>query len=483
MSIPAEIGRYRIEDVLGRGAMGVVYRAYDPVIDRRVAIKLIATDLLSREDREAFLRRFQREAQAAAKCAHQNIVAVYDYAMHEDSPFIAMEFVDGVSLRQMMDRDASFSPGQASFIVLQVLDALRSAHEVGVIHRDIKPANILVMAAGRVKVADFGISRIENVELTNHESVIGTPGYMSPEQFEGRPVDARSDLFSTAAVLYELLAGQRAFPGRAFTEVRRRITLDPPPTLPPEVLHAAPGLARVIGRGLSREPADRFASALEMSVSLRDALSNVSIPTSLPEDRTLHRPLPRPAPLPGLDRDGQPAVTAFTRDYATREGTGDMVRHVEQALARRLGPVAKVLVRRALPNARGIEELAAALAGSLPDPGERSLFIGEVRRLAGAQWRTGVPLAAAGGTAPAPAGSAPAPPGPASGSSASWRVPAEEVDRAQRALAAYVGPIARVLARRAAAESGTVDDLWDALAGHIDRPDERARFLAERRRG
>lgn len=476
MSIPAEIGRYRIEDVLGRGAMGVIYRAYDPAIDRRIAIKLIATDLLSREDREAFLRRFRREAQAAAKCAHQNIVAVYDYAMHDDSPFIAMEFVDGVSLRQMMDRDASFPPGQATFIVLQVLDALRSAHEVGVIHRDIKPANILVMSGGRVKVADFGISRIENVDLTNYESIIGTPGYMAPEQFEGRPVDARSDLFSTTAVLYELLSGQRAFPGRAFAEVRRRITLDPPPTLPPEVVRAAPGLARVIERGLAKQPADRFASALDMSVGLRNALSNVSIPTSLPEDRTLHLPPERPPPLPGLDQDGLPVVTSLTREYATRGGTGDMVRHLEQALARRLGPIAKVLVRRALPNSQGVEDLVAALAESLPDPAERSQFLGEARRLAGALWGAKVPLAAAGVPAAAPQGRT-------SGSSASWRVPAGEVDRAQRVLAAYVGPVARVLVRRAAAEAGTVDDLWDALAKHIDRADERARFLAERRRG
>jgi serine/threonine protein kinase len=216
---PEHIGRYRIERVLGRGAMGVVYRAHDPEIDRPVAIKLVRSDLLDGEERETYLVRFRREAQVAGRCAHPNIVAIYDYAIHEGHPFLVMEYVEGESLAQALLRGASFTSGKACDLVLQVLEALTCAHGLGIVHRDVKPANILLVDKGRVKVTDFGVARIDNAMLTQGEFIIGTPSYMAPEQFNGEKVDQRSDLFSTGIVLFELLTGEKLFPGPTFTIV------------------------------------------------------------------------------------------------------------------------------------------------------------------------------------------------------------------------------------------------------------------------
>ncbi|MBV9777630.1 MAG: serine/threonine protein kinase, partial [Acetobacteraceae bacterium] len=157
---PERIGRYRIERVLGRGAMGVIYKAHDPAIDRPVAIKLVRADLLDGGERDEYLARFRQEAQAVGRCTHPNIVALYDYATHEGNPFLAMEYVEGVSLAQALERGTRFRPDEAAFIMVQVLEGLGCAHELGVVHRDVKPANVLLLPGGRVKVTDFGISRI-----------------------------------------------------------------------------------------------------------------------------------------------------------------------------------------------------------------------------------------------------------------------------------------------------------------------------------
>ena len=194
--LPPTIGRYVVEELVGVGGMGQIYRAQDPVLRRTVAIKLISTKLMSGADRADYIKRFRREAEAAARCAHPNIVAVYDFALHEEQPYLAMEFVRGRSLRQLLDDAPVMEVPDAIAIITQVLDALTAAHEQGVIHRDIKPGNIMLTAEHRVKVGDFGISTLMNVETTTVFSTIGTPSYMSPEQCRGDDViDGRSDIF------------------------------------------------------------------------------------------------------------------------------------------------------------------------------------------------------------------------------------------------------------------------------------------------
>src|SRR5580658_1450815 len=221
--LPATIGRYRVDHQLGRGAMGVVYKGHDPEIDRPVAIKLVRMDLLESGRREDYLARFRREVQAAARCLHPNIVAIYDFGSHEGEPFFVMEFVDARPLDETLPKDAGIDPQVAGGIVLQLLDALAGAHALGVTHRDIKPANLLLGADGRIKVMDFGISRITTSHLTQIGAVMGTPRYMSPEQIRGDEVDARSDIFSTGAVLHELLAGRTPFTGKGLEEVMAKL--------------------------------------------------------------------------------------------------------------------------------------------------------------------------------------------------------------------------------------------------------------------
>jgi len=216
---PGQIGRYRIESVLGRGAMGIIYGAHDPAIDRKVAIKLVRADLLQGGDRSEYVARFQQEAQAAGRCAHPNIVAVYDFALHEGNPYIAMEYINGVSLAQVPARPGGFAIPEIIDLGGQMLDALAAAHALGVIHRDIKPANIMLTDHGRVKVTDFGISRLDTSHITGSGAVIGTPSYMSPEQCRGETADGRSDLFSVGVVLYELLTGTKPFAGTSQHQV------------------------------------------------------------------------------------------------------------------------------------------------------------------------------------------------------------------------------------------------------------------------
>src|SRR5271163_3236400 len=183
--LPPAIGRYRVDQELGRGAMGIVYKGHDPEIDRPVAIKLVRMDLLESGRREDYLARFRREVQAAARCLHPNIVAIYDFGSHEGEPFFVMEFVDAAPLDASLPKDSGIGAEAAGAIVLQLLDALAGAHALGVTHRDIKPANLLLAADGRVKVMDFGISRVSTSHLTQAGAVMGTPRYMSPEQIRG----------------------------------------------------------------------------------------------------------------------------------------------------------------------------------------------------------------------------------------------------------------------------------------------------------
>jgi serine/threonine protein kinase len=265
------IGRYRIESVLGRGAMGVVYKGYDEGIDRYVAIKTVHRNLLSGDEGADWLQRFRREARAAGRCLHQNIVTVFEFGEQDGMPYIVMEYVEGRELGDIIRGPERPDRGQAVDIISQVLDALQYAHANGIVHRDIKPGNIIILKDGTVKVTDFGIARIDSTSMTAHGSVVGTPSYMSPEQFTGGEIDRRSDIFSTGVVLFELLTGQKPFPGKSATEVMYRLLNHQPPavtTLNPTLPIA---MNAVVLKALSREPADRFATAAEFKAMLQQA--------------------------------------------------------------------------------------------------------------------------------------------------------------------------------------------------------------------
>src|SRR5438094_2440106 len=271
MAEPQTLGKYEIQSVLGKGAMGVVYKAFDPHIERTVAIKTVRKDLVDPDLAAQFMGRFKNEAKAAGRLHHPNIVGVYEYGEDDKVALIAMEYVDGTGLREYLNRKARFEFGQLVAITSQLLQALEFAHERGVVHRDIKPANLILTKEGALKVADFGIARIDTSNLTTMGMVMGTPSYMSPEQCQGQTVDRRSDLFSAAVVLYELLSGEKPFAG-ALETIGYKIcheTPRPPSTI--SRMSLSPTIDAVIATALEKNPEARFQNARAFNRALRQA--------------------------------------------------------------------------------------------------------------------------------------------------------------------------------------------------------------------
>jgi serine/threonine-protein kinase len=227
MREPATIGKYQVHGVLGQGGMGVVYRAFDPAIKRPVAIKTITKSALDPADLQYALTRFRHEAQAVGRLTHPRIAGIYDYGEDADIAWIVMELVNGQSLFHHLQGDARFGLKEIGELIRQLLDGLGYAHGLGVIHRDIKPSNILVNDDGRLKLTDFGIARIDSSTLTQVGEIMGSPGYMSPEQFLGTEIDARGDIYSVGIITYELLTGRRPFTGNNAEVMRQALNERP----------------------------------------------------------------------------------------------------------------------------------------------------------------------------------------------------------------------------------------------------------------
>jgi eukaryotic-like serine/threonine-protein kinase len=303
-----KLGKYQIRRTLGKGAMGIVYEGFDPVIERTVAIKTILPSQLNGAEFVGVLARFKREAQAAGRLNHPGIVAIYDYGeevaqdvsdeeatmmaptsasqSQQRVAYIAMEFIKGRELRDFFEKGERFPMPEVVRIMSEMLDALDHAHSQGVVHRDMKPANLILLENGRVKIADFGIARVEASELTQTGTVLGTPTYMSPEQFMGHPVDGRSDLFSCGVILYQLLTGEKPFTGESTTTIMYKVLREEP--VPPSQLNLslAPALDAVMKKALAKNPAERFQNGREFAQVLQAALV---APNSVPA------PAPAPA--------------------------------------------------------------------------------------------------------------------------------------------------------------------------------------------
>ncbi len=250
--------------------MGTVYEGWDPVIARRVAIKTVRITDAEDAETEEQLARFRREAQAAGRLIHPNIVGVFDYGESNDVAYIVMEFVDGPSVKSLLDKQERFALPDILRIMEDLLTGLQFSHERGVVHRDIKPANLMLTTAGQAKIADFGIARIESSSMTQAGTVLGTPAYMSPEQFMGEVVDARSDLYSSGVVLYQLLTGERPFEGGLSAIMHKVLNTEPPaPSLISVTCPAA--FDAVVRKAMARRPEDRFQSATEFLQALRAA--------------------------------------------------------------------------------------------------------------------------------------------------------------------------------------------------------------------
>ena len=271
VAMRSEIGQYEIMDELGRGGMGVVYKARDPALDRYVAIKCLAESLSTDE---TVVARFIREARSVAKLNHPGIVQVYAADQEQGQPFFVMELVDGESLEQKLAREARLSNAEAVRIWMEAGSALHAAHEAGITHRDIKPSNILLDRSGRVKLTDFGIALVEGMggsKLTTTGSFVGTPGYFSPEVCQARPADRRSDIFSLGVVMYESLAGELPFNGDSPFEMMNQVVAARCPDIRSLNKTVEPAMREVLHRMLEREPDARYRSCADMIDDLRAA--------------------------------------------------------------------------------------------------------------------------------------------------------------------------------------------------------------------
>jgi tRNA A-37 threonylcarbamoyl transferase component Bud32 len=263
---PSKIGRYEIIERVGRGGMGVLYRGRDTVLEREVAIKVMSADFLSDEQARP---RFYREARAAAKLQHRNIVTVFEFAEEGDTPFIVMEFLRGQSLADCVKKGTFLGLDRKLDIVGQLCTGLHFAHEQGVVHRDVKPGNIWLLEDGGVKLLDFGIAKIGGSTMTQAGDVMGSANYMSPEQVAGKAVDGRADVFAAGVVLYELLSGQRPFAADSPTATIMKIMDEAPTPLEALVPDLPRPLVAAVSRALEKDPDKRYALAGDLGAELR----------------------------------------------------------------------------------------------------------------------------------------------------------------------------------------------------------------------
>jgi eukaryotic-like serine/threonine-protein kinase len=266
------IGKYELRSVLARTGTSIVYDGWDTDIARRVAMKTVPLSSLEDSDTREALARFKRGVQAAGQLAHPNVINIYDYGETDEYAYIVMEFVDGPTLKQMLDSEKRFDVRATCKIMNGILDGLQYSHDRGVVHRDMKPANIMFTKDQRVKITDFGIARLEDSDMTQTGMVIGTPAYMSPEQFMGEKIDWRSDIYSTGVVLYHMITGARPYEGNLAT-IMNKVLNSPVPR--PSVVSqtVTPLLDEIVTRAMAKKREHRFQSAAEMNAALQSILA------------------------------------------------------------------------------------------------------------------------------------------------------------------------------------------------------------------
>ena len=328
---PKTIGRYEVLGVLGKGAMGIVYKAVDPVIDRVVAIKTIRLTL-SEEELAFYEARFAQEIKTVGKLNHPHIVTTFDFGEADGMAYLAMELLEGTDLRKRVQQGA-IPAIEAIEIGCQVAEGLAYAHHRGIVHRDIKPANIMLPDRGPAKIMDFGLARMRVADhKTSTGIVLGTPRYMSPEQISGQPVDQRSDIFSLGIVVWEMLTGKRLFSGTEMPQVSHSITYDEhvPPTR--QVSGLPPMVDFIVARALKKDPAVRYQDADEMAADLHTCLAELRGRQVDPSDPDSGSKTVK------LDVDGEPTLTAPAAVMIAQDTRLPVSRHFDSTAAlRRLG--------------------------------------------------------------------------------------------------------------------------------------------------
>jgi serine/threonine-protein kinase len=333
---PQTLGRYQLERVLGKGAMGIVYEALDPKLHRKVAIKTILISQLDEETAKDFSMRFVREAHAVARLNHPNIVQVYDFGEEGDMAYLVMEFIRGDELKSTLSTGRQFDRKECVRIMCELLDALEFAHEAGVVHRDIKPANVMLDSQGRAKLTDFGVARVTDSDRTHAErtqagTVVGTPAYMSPEQIQGQRIDRRTDIFSAGVILYQFLTGQKPFTGEGAWTVAKKIIQEDPPMPSSINMALSPEFDRVVAKALAKDPDQRFATAREFSQALkRAAEGKPAIPEEEPTLVVPREPrVQQPTHAPEALRSGEMELE-FWRSIKDSDDANDFELYVRQ---------------------------------------------------------------------------------------------------------------------------------------------------------
>ncbi len=474
MNHPTHIGKYLIRREIGQGAMGAVYEGFDPVIERQVAIKTILSQRLADGHSESAVARFQREARAGGRLQHPGIVAVYEYGEANGMAYIVMEYVEGEDLRHLLRRKRQLELIDIYGLTRQLLTALGYSHQQGVVHRDIKPANMMVLHGLKLKVMDFGIARLHSSSLTQVGSIMGTPTHMAPEQLMGHVADGRADLWSVGVILYELLTGRTPFAAETPAAVMHHV-LHAEPALPsrlnPRIAHA---FDAVVARALAKKPQDRFQTAAEFSSALLAAFRGRPAAEAVPpaqHDETLS--------MEQTVRFEHTGTVGASKHLDPLSATlpPQTLAQIEASLTRVIGPMAKQVVRQGVTQSRSVDEFFSLLASNVPHGAERDEFLSRIRQLDTGEAMTAVPApASASGNRSAGGGHAGS---GAGGAGAAPQAPFDSatLSRCERHLSRHVGPLAKLLIKRAANDSGNVAELVGRLAEHIDDESDRQEFL------
>jgi len=400
-------GAYDVLEVLGTGGMGKVYKARNVTLERVVALKTLAAQF-STDD--AFVQRFLKEARAAARLNHPNIVQIYDFGCEEGVYFLAMEYVDGPSLRKLLGH-ARLAERDAVLLIRHAVAALAVAHSQGIVHRDIKPDNLMLTAKrDRLKLVDLGIAKRmdEDQGLTQTGQAVGTPQYISPEQIRGvKHIDARADIYSLGATFFQLVTGHAPFEGTSGALIMSMHLTHPLPDPRTYVPELSIGVCRVLRKMMAKDREERYRDVQALDRDLyrlqigetpepdEPSASGIATFVSVEQPPAVHRspardpgtaspsPSPAPAPVPPApvseSRSAAPAEAPPAAPAATPAFREEDLHFVEVELARRIGPLAKVLVKRAAKSAPNLVALGAALADNIPDEEERREFRAAVR--------------------------------------------------------------------------------------------------------
>ncbi len=483
----ARFGDYEILAELGAGGMGRVYRAKDLTLERTVALKMLAPQFGTDA---GFVQRFLKEARAAARLNHPNIVQIYDFGQDGDTYYLAMEYVDGHSLGEYLRR-GHFSERDAILVIRHACRALAVAHAEGLVHRDIKPDNLMLTSRGEVKLVDLGIAKRvdEDQSLTQTGQAVGTPHYISPEQIRGsRDIDPRADVYSLGATLYHLVTGHTPFRGTSGALVMSLHLSQPLADPRTYVAGLSEGICRVIRKMMAKDREERYA---DVDVLDRDLyrlqtgeMPEAAEPGATAVETIVRERVPSKPEAPAFAHTATPAPhSAFDSSVLNR---------VEELLASEVGPMARVLVRRAAKSLPSLESLCGELSEQIGAGPAREAF--RSRCLVAGRSATPPPAPAPPATPPPPYGSSaprttppplerrptPAPahrtPGASLGGGNSVYVSDPDLHALEAELARHVGPLARILVKKAAKSAGSLAQLVAALEGEIPSDDARRAF-------